>query len=75
REGRADQVFQRVCRILREADQEARLPAHVLQHKSRTYTHANNAARYLNTQSGWQMVILSPASEKPLLATVYQRNG
>lgn len=74
REGRADQVFQRVCRILREADQEARLPAHVVQHKSRTYAHANEAARYLNTQSGWQTVILSPANEKPLLATVYQRN-
>ncbi|WP_010487487.1 hypothetical protein [Pseudomonas sp. S9] len=75
REGRADQVFQRVCRILREADQEALLPAHVVQHKSRTYAHANDATRYLNTQSGWQGVILFPANEKPLLATVYQRSG
>lgn len=74
REGRADQVFQRVCRILREASQEALLPEHVVQHKSRTYAHANDATRYLNTQSGWQAVILSPANEKPLLATVYQRS-
>lgn len=73
-EGRTDLVFQKVCRILREADREIVLPAKVQKHKSIAYGDDGQNARHLIAPSGWQTVVVFPANEQPLLLTVYQRN-
>lgn len=74
-EGRSDLIFQKVCRLLRDSDREAILPAKVQKHKASTYGDDGHATKYLNAPSGWQLVVVFPPADQALLLTMYQRNG
>lgn len=75
KEGRMDQVFAKVTRLLRDAVEEVHLDARTMQHKVRAYGASAVEARYLNTAAGWQLVILKGEKGKRFLATVYQRQN
>lgn len=75
REGRADLIFQKVSRLLREATCRVQLPERVMKHKASKYGLGHDSDIYLQTPAGWQAVIVSPEGEQPILATVYMRSG
>ena len=75
REGRADLIFQKVCRILREATCKIQLPEKVLKHKASKYGSAHGTDLYLQSPAGWQVVIVSPEGEQAILATIYMRGS
>lgn len=75
REGRADLIFQKVCRLLREATTKVQLPERVAKHKALKYGAGHSKDLYLQTPAGWQAVIVTPEGEQPILATVYMRGG
>jgi hypothetical protein len=75
REGRADLIYYKVCRLLREAEIRAQLPDKVLKHKELKYGAGHSTDTYLQTSAGWQAVIVSPPGEQKLLVTVYMSSA
>jgi len=73
KEGRADLIFQKVCRIVREATTQMTLPEDVQRHKSLKYGDRNKNDLYLTTKSGWQAVVSESDRGNKYVATVYMR--
>lgn len=73
KEGRADLIFQKVCRLVREASIQTTLPDSVQRHKSQKYGARNKNDLYLNTRSGWQAVVSESERGAKFVATVYMR--
>lgn len=72
-EGRVDLIFQKVCKLVREASREVALPAKVLKHKSAVYGDDGQNVKYLTTPAGWQAVVSTSRNGSGLLLTIYQR--
>lgn len=75
REGRSDLIFNKVCKLVRDAAQQVRLPDKVLKHKENKYGAGRSSDIYLQTPAGWQAVIVAPPGEQQILATVYMRSA
>lgn len=75
REGRADLVFTRACKVLRDASIQVQLPSDIQQHKERKYGDENLSAIHVQTPSGWRAVILATPGQQKIATTIYKRES